>query len=663
MFERARRLAGRVPGLEKALICMLLTYALARSLQPEGWLASLLGTAAFLLGAVVLLRLARIAIRHAIWRLRNRLLVTHVFIAVVPVVLLAALVGIGAWILAGQIAIHLATAALEQRIGTLRDLARGLAATPPEALTDRIRWIGPYLNERHPGLQILVRRGFEQWRYPEPARPPAPPAGWGEAAGVVMKNGALYLWAHSLTGSAEVTILAPLDREAQARLAPELGDVSIIAPPGAGQSSLRRSPRSVYQQKEYRPESSRARVPPAVSRLDWEVDYASPLAVAVWEQPNRTQNRLLFIRTRCSAVLRTVFGQKGEWREGVTMAYAATVLFLGVAGAFFLVELVSLVIGVNLTRTITGAVHALCEGTEKVMHGDFAHRIQVRGNDQLAQLTRSFNLMTENLERLLEVAKEKERLQSELEIAREVQNQLFPRATPEARTLRLKAYCQPARLVSGDYYDYMGLPDSRLAMAIGDVAGKGISAALLMATVQSTLRAQIRAGGELAAAAGGGSSALAFSTAALVARLNQQLYAYTPPEKFATFYFGVYDDATGWLVYTNAGHPPPVLIRRGRPLRLEINGMVVGAFPFASYEESSVRLESGDLLVCFTDGVTEPENEYGEMFGEERLIELLLKKADSESEEIVRSVTEAVRHWTGSADLQDDMTLLLARRL
>ncbi|MGB9606015.1 MAG: PP2C family protein-serine/threonine phosphatase, partial [Bryobacteraceae bacterium] len=332
-------------------------------------------------------------------------------------------------------------------------------------------------------------------------------------------------------------------------------------------------------------------------------------------------------------------------------------------GAFLVVELASLLIGINLTRTITRAVHGLYTGTQTVMRGDFSHRIPVSGGDQLAELGHSFNRMSENLARLLEVAREKERLQSELEIAREVQNQLFPRAVPELRSVRLKAMCKPARLVSGDYYDYLALPDSRVAVAVGDVAGKGISAALLMATVQSTVRAQLRTACEQAGGGGAGSSSCGFSTAGLVHRLNQHLYAYTPPEKFATFFLGVYDDATGTLIYTNAGHPPPVLVRGDRALRLEINGIVVGAFPSATYSESVLRLEAGDLLVCFTDGVTEPENEYGEMFGEQRLVELLLKHSLAEPEQILAAVETAVREWTQSVELQDDMTLLVLRKL
>jgi sigma-B regulation protein RsbU (phosphoserine phosphatase) len=144
--------------------------------------------------------------------------------------------------------------------------------------------------------------------------------------------------------------------------------------------------------------------------------------------------------------------------------------------------------------------------------------------------------------------------------------------------------------------------------------------------------------------------------------LNQQLYAYTSAEKFATFCLGVYDGQTGMLAYTNAGHPPPILIRGGDGLRLETNGTVVGAFPYSEYGESRVELKSGDLLVCFTDGITEPENEYGEMFGEDRLTELLLKHSRRKPAEIIEAVFAAARQWTSSPDAQDDMTMLIARK-
>src|SRR5262249_1000657 len=159
----------------------------------------------------------------------------------------------------------------------------------------------------------------------------------------------------------------------------------------------------------------------------------------------------------------------------------------------------------------------------------------------------------------------------------------------------------------------------------GDVAGKGISAALLMATIQSAMRMELRSSIEIAAPSHVPVNGFRLSTARMVSELNQQLYATTSPEKYATFYFGLYYEIEGVLNYSNAGHLPPVLIRRGQAARLDVNGTVVGAFPRANYEESKIQLESGDLLVCYTDGISEPENEYGEMYGEDRLIELVSK--------------------------------------
>jgi phosphoserine phosphatase RsbU/P len=166
----------------------------------------------------------------------------------------------------------------------------------------------------------------------------------------------------------------------------------------------------------------------------------------------------------------------------------------------------------------------------------------------------------------------------------------------------------------------------------------------------------------LAKAVNNGTTSQPISTASLVGHLNEQLYAYTSPEKYATFYLGIYEEASGTLRYTNAGHLPPILIHDGEATRLNVDGTVVGAFPFSRYEESRVQMVSGDLLVCFTDGITEPENEYGEMFGEDRLSDLVVKNVDKPDQQIIDAIIDAVLQWTGSPELQDDMTLLLARR-
>jgi sigma-B regulation protein RsbU (phosphoserine phosphatase) len=205
-------------------------------------------------------------------------------------------------------------------------------------------------------------------------------------------------------------------------------------------------------------------------------------------------------------------------------------------------------------------------------------------------------------------------------------------------------------MVSGDYYDYQAIGETRLAVCLGDVAGKGISAALLMATIQSAMRSQLTGAGQI-------------STAQVVSSLNRQLFASTAPEKYVTFYFGIYDDTTGTLTYTNGGHPPPIVIGDGTVRKLEVTGTVVGAFPAAQYEERQIALAPGDLLVAYTDGITEPENAYGEMFGEERLIDVLVKHQNADAGEIVSRSLEAALQWTGSPELQDDMTMLIARRV
>jgi sigma-B regulation protein RsbU (phosphoserine phosphatase) len=175
-----------------------------------------------------------------------------------------------------------------------------------------------------------------------------------------------------------------------------------------------------------------------------------------------------------------------------------------------------------------------------------------------------------------------------------------------------------------------------------------------MATIQSAYRAEMQyaeSDGKLP------------PSSKVVAHLNRHLHANTPPEKFATFFLGIFDESTSVLTYTNAGHLQPILVRGGAAQRLEVDGMVIGAFPFARFGMSSIELRPGDLLLLFTDGISEPENAYGEMFGEDRLAEYCVRHAAKPDAELLAWIAESVEKWTGSDELQDDMTLLLARRL
>jgi sigma-B regulation protein RsbU (phosphoserine phosphatase) len=646
-MKRVRQAPGM---LEKVSLLLLLAYVLLTMAGIAASVRTIIGFAVIVTGCAVLFRLMRAAMRKTIWSLRNRLYVAYLFIAVVPIALILALAAIGAYLLTGQMAAYLVTSELERRTAALQNAAEFLAGLERENRDNWVRRAGATLERRFPGLQLVVKNATE-WRFPSDSIVEGPPPGWVNAHGVVLREGLAYVWAHASSGGTEVTALVPLTRSYLSDLVPNIGDVNLLKFEDPSQSG-RAAEFSLHRDSD-----PRRRLPPPVNRFDMEVSWGTPITVAVWESPNETANELLSIRSRPSAVLGTVLAEKVQQPMSLISA-----IFFTAAALFLVTELISLQLGVTITRTITGAVENLYEGTQRVMEGDFSHRIEVRGDDQLAELGQSFNRMTENLERLVVVEKEKERLHSELEIAREVQSQLFPKMLPDLRTLRLTAFCNPASMVSGDYYDYQRIGETSLALAIGDVAGKGISAALLMATVQAVLRTQIRSCLESAAAVGQASDAAIPSTSKLVSQLNQQLHAYTATEKYSTFYFGLYDDASGILTYTNAGHLPPILLREGAAQFLDVNGMVVGAFPFAKYDESRIGMKSGDLLVCYTDGITEPENEYGEMFGETRLIDVLSKHMHRADEEIVEQVMKAVHQWTGSPVLQDDMTLLLARR-
>jgi sigma-B regulation protein RsbU (phosphoserine phosphatase) len=604
----------------------------------------LLGLAAGL-GVAVTARLMKTAIRQLIWRLRNRLIVAYIFIGVIPVMATFALAAGAAYYLLGQVGAYLVHAELERRLNALDGAAHSLARAPVErreALRERI---DGFYRERFPGLEILIA---DKDRMP----PAAPPPTWGEIKGIVVKDGYLYAWARALNGDAQVTLTAPLTRRWLADLTPDLGGVSVIHFPDPSTNRIRSITMKPHPPAPGEDDDPPV-VPPAANRFDVDLRAAVAIPVALWESPQSLERSLLAMHSRVSALMRILLLDKQT-------AGAAESWLVLLAVGFLIAQILSVRTGVSITRRITEAVNALYEGTERVMRGDFSHRIAVRGNEQIAELSSSFNRMTENLEHLLVVAEEKERMQAELEIAREVQKQLFPRSSPGLESLDLRALCNPARMVSGDYYDYQGIGGGCIAIAIGDVAGKGISAALLMATLQSSLRTQLRTAQESAGCGDGVEHNL--SPSVLVSRLNVQLYADTAPEKYATFCFAVYNDSTGILTYTNAGHLPPLLVRRGEVSQFEINGMVVGAFPFAKYNESSTKLEQGDLVVFYTDGIVEPENEFGEMFGEDQLKQVLLRSADLNTDQILSAVIDAVGKHTGSPELQDDMTILVMRK-
>ncbi|MGH9655925.1 MAG: PP2C family protein-serine/threonine phosphatase [Bryobacteraceae bacterium] len=601
-------------------------------------------------GAIVIFRILRFTARHSLWSLRNRLLFVYGLIGVLPVLLLFALVGVGAWALMDELAIYLATSELHRRVESLNGTIASFRNIPANARPYAAPEYAKAYKHLLPGLVFYVDGPKGQRRYPATAPPVVIPPGWGDVNGLVVFHHHFYAWAHTSDPPNQFTAIAPLSDTTVETLVPHLGAIALVEYTGqaasAGSLITARGGAGSNQNFKF---IGGSYVPPPVSRFDIPLNWGSTLPLYNLDQPGKVFHGTLWVYSRPSAVLRTFFSSS-EFLRGVLFDVVIAIAIL-----FLLVELVAAFIGISLGRRVTRTVNQLHEGTRRVIRGDFTHRIPVRTRDQIGELAGSFNQMSGNLQRLLAVEKEKERLQTEIEIAREVQNQLYPKEAPPMCGLKLTVRCDPARMVSGDYYDYQAISKSELAFAIGDVAGKGISAALLMATLQASLRGQIA---RYQPRNGAG-----FPVATLVSLLNGQIYELTSLEKYATFFFGLFDEPTRTLTYTNAGHLPPLLFRGNEVISLDSNGTIVGAFPWASYGEDRLTFEPGDLLVCYTDGITEPENAYGEMFGAERLIGLVQKHAHEDDHEIVRIVLDAVREWNHGPELHDDMTLLLAREV
>jgi sigma-B regulation protein RsbU (phosphoserine phosphatase) len=422
--------------------------------------------------------------------------------------------------------------------------------------------------------------------------------------------------------------------------------------------------------------------PPPVNVADLPVSFTSTLPITDWDT-GKPDSVFFAVESRPSLLYNQLFG--ASLSGIVTNVVRIGIVVLCVI--FAIIELLALWMAIRLSRTITASVADLYSATQHIDRGDLDYRIGVQRTDQLAELSQSFNTMAGSLKRLLEEQKEKERLQNEISIAQEVQANLFPLHSQGLDTLELHGVCRPARSVSGDYYDFLvfheeahsGMVNRRetgVGIAIGDISGKGISAALLMATLHSAVRAYRFASEELVysessvaglmasrEARGGDFDELFQSPGRILSLLNRHLYRSTQPEKYATLFLSHYDAGSGMMTYSNAGQLPPlVLSRDGSIRRLDKGGTVVGLMDGMHYEEDRFKMKSGDIMVAYSDGVTEPENDFGE-FGEERLMEVVARYRDQPLHVISSQVMQALDAWIGADEQPDDITLVLARQV
>ena len=329
------------------------------------------------------------------------------------------------------------------------------------------------------------------------------------------------------------------------------------------------------------------------------------------------------------------------------------IALFSLAALMFFLETFVLIFGVRITTGITSAVKALHRGTRRIAEGDLDTKIVIPSEDELGDLATSFNVMAGAVKKGREEAIERERLERELETARQIQEKLLPHEMPQLPGFEIAGTSLPSQQVGGDYFDFLDMGTGQLGIAIADVSGKGIPAALLMANLQASLHAQVIKKG---------------SVADVASRMNSLLVKSTDTHMFATFFYGILDEVKSTFTSTNAGHNPPLLFRAdGKIKRLEAGGLVLGFLPDQKYTQQTMKIKQGEVVVLFTDGITEAAGPSSEkisenLFGEERLIEIVRASLAKSAVEIQAAILQAISNHTANVPQYDDITLVVIKR-
>ncbi|HEY2931748.1 MAG TPA: SpoIIE family protein phosphatase [Acidobacteriota bacterium] len=597
--------------------------------------------------------------RRLLWKVRNKILVSYAFIGIVPLVLISIMTWLMAKLVFGQLGAFYVRSAIEEVLSELDEMntdlhlqqARTLASPGPASENDAMRLVPEQARRDYPDLQLRIYRERSGSYQELPSGRPLPswikPPKW---KGITIEQGVLSLQSIRFSppgqGDYATEVSLPLNRGLVETLKQKTGvEISQFSPAAGSEEQKSASPnRSAIT----------IRIGPNADKAD---PNFKPSSRSVWVlvlQPQERSNgdvSLAAFSLLAPLSIRDIFNY--YFQNSREVAKFLYVLLLLVGGALLFVELVSVVIGLVIARSITRSVHQLSLGTSSILAGNFDYRVAASDRDQLGQLAQTFNQMSSRIQQLLVESAEKQRLEKEIEIAREVQSQLFPRYVPKSSRLDLSGTCLPAQGVSGDYYDFLSYSNS-IDLIIGDISGKGISAALLMANLQSTIRSHAGVTGATTPDGVGG-------IARIVHLINRQLYDNTLPEKYATLFYGRYSMDESALLYCNAGHNPPLLFCNGSVSRLEEGGTVVGLFDSSVYRESKLILKKGNLLVLYTDGLTEAQNPDGQEFGERRLVDLISAHLSLSAARLQYLITDEIQKWMSGGAQSDDITLVVAR--
>jgi sigma-B regulation protein RsbU (phosphoserine phosphatase) len=615
--------------------------------------------------------------RRLLWRVRRKLIVSYIFIGFVPVLLIISFFMVSGALLFFNVSAYM----LRTRIATLVDQSRFLAqsAALEIARAETQKDVVATLERRQ--AAAVQRYPMASYAFVPAATPcretpatrhapatevagpwahlPAPGAvpAWlkcGDYAGLITtpESDPASLVVRAVAWPAgsnhavivDVPIGDALKREVHEEMGISIGGSSTDAIPGDDPAASRNR-KGISVTSGGIPSDLQeplAWVTP-IDHTNWDTGEVSPLAVGY--------------RIGLGAVFKALSGPSFDRFNRFTLGQ---IIFVGLAivGVLFLIiQAVAFMMGLTLARSITGSVHELFAGTERVRRGDFTHKIAIRSRDQLGELAASFNSMTSSIEELLQQKAEKERLEQELRIARSIQMSLLPHASVVFPGVSLSGHCVPAREVGGDYYDFLPLDEARIGILIADVAGKGTSAALYMAELKGLMLSL---------------SELHASPRHLLIAANRIISKHLDARSFITMMYAVVDLRARTITLARAGHCPLVYVPGPyAPSRasqtLQPDGMVLG-LQFDTGDlfgrtlaELTLPLGLGDLFLLYTDGISEAMNVAGDCFGDTRLADLACLHADLASDDLRDCILGEVQAFAGSAAQHDDMTMVLLK--
>jgi serine phosphatase RsbU (regulator of sigma subunit) len=599
-----------------------------------------------------------------LWRIRTKLIVSYLFIALVPVVLLTLFMAVAGVLLLGLTASRVVTGEVERAGDVLLTTARSALSGLPAADAEAARALP---------ARLEAARSCTRWRSRCCARGASSPLPERSPLAAELAQGSRLQGPRAArAGRREPDeVLRAVWTEEKTSLLLELPVDAVFLAEIERRTTIHvlgRSEMEIKQRREGEDTRSRVRVgsgqgvafqagdrrltpknPSGLlfvalpDRTAWETGETGALAGTPW--PIQYDPRLLIRRLAPIQLPRDASGRNVP----DLLLYA-----LGIVGSVFVVMYgVALVLGLMLARSITRGVHALSVGTQKLREGDFSHVIKLRSRDQLGDLAASFNLMSRGIQQLMREQVEKERLEEELRIARQIQMSLLPgEGLVSVPGIRIAALCLPAAEVGGDYYDLLPLGPTRMGVLVADVSGKGTSAALYMAELKGLVLSLSR---------------IYDSPARLLCEANRILSAHMDARSFVTMTYAVVDTVARRMRYARAGHNPMIHLqaRTGRTAILAPAGLGLGLDPGdrfeAILEENEVPLEPGDFFLFFTDGLSEAMNAGSELFGEGRLRRILEESGSLGSEELRERILEEVRRFVGDALPHDDLTLVVLK--